>query len=111
MDSKQRETVIKAIPWVKSIDGERPSCDGIKWGMVALKHIYEMYGNPPEGIPEKAHCKNRARWHFRALPSSYARTGNYCTSHLLASGLFHDDKETKRTDKWYDEWKKEHGND
>lgn len=98
----ERDLRIAEIPWVSRFPGEKP-CDGIKWGQVALKHLYRMGGHPPEGIPAKARCKLRAKWHFTALRHKdrvlTGDTGDYCIHHLF-SQIYDHHLEMERYQKW-----------
>jgi hypothetical protein len=88
------------LPWVKQLKGrEAPPCEGIKWGQVSLKHLHSFGGRPAEGIPDRAHCKLKARYTFKALPSSYAKSGKYCWHHL-AQQVNLDEEETARILRW-----------
>lgn len=86
--SKQKDELIAQIPWVRLYKGKQKGCEGIKWKHVALKHLYSMGGREPEGIPDKARCKFRAKWHYTApRPRKYqmtGRTGDYCIHHLFS---------------------------
>lgn len=89
-ERRKRDELIEAIPWVSRVTEDKP-CQGIKWGRVALKHLYPMGGRPAEGIPDRARCKWRAKWHFTALTVAevvdpypgLATTGDYCIHHLF----------------------------
>lgn len=89
-----RDDRLARIPWVSRVSGELP-CEGIKWQLVALKHLYPRGGRQAEGIPERARCKLRAKWHFVALPIGRAKTGNYCLHHLPIAGDVYDDELTR----------------
>jgi hypothetical protein len=45
-------------------------------------------------------CTRTAWWSFSALPSSSAASARYCLVHLHQLGLFYDDQETRRTERW-----------
>lgn len=96
---RNREALISEIPWVERLTEDKP-CQGIKWGKVALKHLYSMGGKPAEGIPDRARCTLRAKWHFTALegPESDVLTGDYCIHHLMVQ--FADHAEMERQRKW-----------
>jgi hypothetical protein len=96
---QNREALIEAIPWVVRLTFDVP-CEGIKWSKVALKHLYSMGGRPAEGIPDRAHCTFRAKWHYTAPddPETYAKTGDYCIHHLMVQ--FDDPVETERYQRW-----------
>lgn len=96
--SRDREALIDAIPWVDRITEDKP-CQGIKWSRVALKHLYSMSNRPAEGIPERARCTFRAKWHFTALPDSDAKSGDYCIHHLMVQ-FATEDQESDRYRKW-----------
>lgn len=98
-----KDDLIAEIPWVKRYTGKPKLCQGIKWKHVALKHLYTLGGKPAEGIPDKARCKFRAKWHFTALrPLKHdmnARTGDYCVHHLF-SEIYSYQREFERYMKW-----------
>lgn len=94
---------LRRLPWVTRIPAT--TCDGLKWGTVALRDLYPWgpgRSNPARGIQERSKCKNIARWHFKPLKKSYAKEGNYCYSHVLSQGVYHDMDEQARTNKWYE---------
>jgi hypothetical protein len=65
-----------------------------------LKALYGRGNKPPvPGLKDKYKCKNRARWKFRALKNSNAKSGVYCWSHLFSCGLYGDMAEYERTSK------------
>lgn len=97
-----RDELIAQIPWVDQREVDGKPCDGIKWGQVALKHLYSMGGRPAEGIPDRARCKLRAKWHFDALPDGEfpaGTTGDYCIHHLF-SQIYDHREELERYQKW-----------
>jgi len=89
----RNEHIYRAIPWVRELD-KKVACDGFCWSRVS--------GRRPRGHPANA-CKVKARWRYRALRNSLARTGNYCTHHLWAHGLFADNPEIDRWHAWAEE--------
>lgn len=99
--AEERLRLLRAVPWVSELDRSTP-CQGVKWSKVALRDLYSIGGKPPRGLEPEAHCKRRARWRFVALEHSHATSGDYCTSHLLAAGLYADNDETERAERWLD---------
>lgn len=101
----ERIHITESIPWVKVVKRDIP-CDGIRWNKVPLKALYDHGGKPATGL-DKYRCKNKAKWSFRALkrPQFPARDGNYCWSHLHSSGLFYNNEETQRFERWYQKWR------
>ena len=97
---EERKALVARIPWVKKLR-EPVACDGIKWSTVALRDLYGTRTTEARGIQDRSRCKKRASWHFRPLKRSDAREGNYCWSHLIYQGLFCDQDEMDRTDKWF----------
>jgi hypothetical protein len=68
------------FPWVRVL--KRPAdCDAIVRSRNAL-------------------CTRTAWWSFSALPSSSAASARYCLVHLHQLGLYADDQEARRTDRW-----------
>lgn len=102
MNTQERQDIIRAMPWVKELSGERPMCEGIKWSLVPLKYFSDE--NSGYEVPDKARCKNKARWAFRALRRSKARSGKYCQHHLMMYLRYCND-ELARTEKF---WKQIH---
>jgi hypothetical protein len=103
-EARERDARIAEIPWVKRYTGKDKKCEGIKWGNVALKHLYTFGDKPAEGIPDKARCKLRAKWHFTALRARKhegfsATTGDYCIHHLF-SIIYSYQREYERYVKW-----------
>lgn len=95
---EERKAILASIPWVDRLEKPKP-CEGYRWSSMPLKAIYTMGGKPPVG-KEKWRCKKLAHWRFRAKRNSWAKTGNYCWSHLFSSGLHHDQIESDRLDEW-----------
>ena len=94
-----------ALPWVKPVKGDVP-CDGVKWGSVALRDLFEMHGNPPRGIQDRARCKRKAKYVFRATKRLRAwdypaTSGSYCGQHL-AMQLSDHQAEKRRADAFFD---------
>ena len=83
-----------ALPWVDRVGPGIP-CEGIRWSKVSIRHIHSMCGEPPEGIPDHAHCSFQAKWHFVALDGddSFATTGNYCWHHLMQQMAHQEEQE------------------
>lgn len=107
---RERDRRIAEIPWIEQLPEPEEWCDGIKWGQVALKHLYSMRGRPAEGIPDRARCKLPAHWHFTAMaeaeikdkyPGQRATTGKYCIHHLF-SQIYDFDHELERYRRWCD---------
>jgi hypothetical protein len=98
--TQEYDAWIATIPWVHPVTGDVP-CMGIKQGQVGVKHLRSVGGRPPEGIPDRARCKRRAKWHFTALISSESTTGSYCRTHL-GSQIDDQGKESARFRKWYE---------
>jgi hypothetical protein len=86
-----------ALPWVKQLKKPVP-CEGIKHSKVALKHVFSMGGRPPEGIPDRARCKNPALYRYTVLKSTYSNSGNYCYSHAVQ--ILVEDTEMARYRRW-----------
>lgn len=99
----ERKLNAERLPWVKRVE-PRP-CEGIKWGTVALRDLYEWGPikdpRPARGIQAKSRCKKQGRWQFTALKKSHARDGVYCYHHLISHGLYCDMDEQDRTSLWY----------
>lgn len=101
------DELLKHVPWVKVLKEEVP-CEGIKWGTVALKDLYDHgpdQSRTARGIQDKSRCKKKARWHYRALKPrgdhrdwGIGTSGNYCWHHL-AQQIQHD-KELRRFNTW-----------
>jgi len=96
----------------------RPSevapCEGVRWSNVsqtALLVARQNGGTEDEvlaRLPERAHCKLKAKWKFRALPPlkdnrwDYpARSGRYCTHHLSVE-IRNSPRESNRMIRWQD---------
>lgn len=79
----ERKELIVKVPWIRKLKKTVP-CEGIKWGKVALRDIYDDMprGTKARGIQPSARCKRQAHWNFKALKRSYATSGNYCYTHL-----------------------------
>ena len=94
------EAEVLALPWVDRVGPGIP-CEGIRWSKVSIRHIHSMCGEPPEGIPDHAHCSFQAKWHFVALDGddSFATTGNYCWHHLKQQMAHQEEQER------YEQWK------
>lgn len=95
---KERKALVAELPWVTLLKKPQERCDGIKYGKVALRDIFEMNGKPPRGIQERARCKRQGWYRFKSLKKSWGTDGVYCYSHL--SQQFHDNDEHKRVDRW-----------
>lgn len=111
MSSKaERQFNMTRLPWVRRLKKPVP-CDGIKWSTVAGKDLWAHGPNqsiPARGIQDRSRCKNNAWWHFKPLKKSHAKEGNFCWSHLISAGIYHDMDEEARTKRWYDKngWEK-----
>ena len=108
-----RQANAARMPWVAILQRPR-ACDGIKWSTVALKDLYEHGPGgsvPARGIQEKSKCKKAGWWRFRSLKRSYARDGVYCWTHLVVQGIYGDEAERTRTDRWLEKngWLDEDG--
>jgi hypothetical protein len=107
MGSEDRKGIHKKflleLPWIEEIEPTEV-CQGLIQKRVALKHVYSMGGRPPEGIPDKARCKYKARYHYLAIENGTEPEGNYCAWHA-GSALFHTQEEMER----YMKWKEENG--
>jgi hypothetical protein len=78
-----RKGWVEALPWVRRL--KKPvSCDGIKWGKVALSDLFARGDKPARGIQDRARCKKNAEWHYKGLESSqlWVTEGNFCWAHL-----------------------------
>lgn len=84
----ERKALVARLPWVKRLTTPQERCDGIKWGKVALGDLYARGGKPARGIQERARCKRRGWYRFKALkrstrfPAPEADSGVYCYDHL-----------------------------
>lgn len=105
--AKARKEFYSNMPRLKPLKKPVP-CDGIKWGTVASKDIFD-YGPldenyrhtiPARGIQERSKCKRMAHWKFTALKISNADSGNYCWTHVVCQGLHGDGVEWNATDNW-----------
>jgi hypothetical protein len=94
----ERLAFLLTIPWVSTLTEPYPTCQGLIHSRIALKHHYSMGGRPPEGIPDKARCKFRARYHYVAGtgPDDHAETGDYCWHHVI--------KALRSDDQRYQQW-------
>lgn len=106
----ERLEVLAATPWITRLKVAVP-CDALRYGKMPLKAVYSMHGKPPTGT-DKYKCKAPAYWRFRALTrvSSYmhpATSGNYCYTHLLFSGIHHNEKEQQRFERWFAKWEEQ----
>ena len=92
---KLRKKFARTVGWLKYVDPAQ-KCDGIKWGTVSLKDLFEHGPHrdplPPRGIQEKSRCRTPAHWVYKALPRYTrdvwvwpAQSGSYCWSHLFAT--------------------------
>lgn len=98
----ERKHNLARLPWVRVLRKPVP-CEGIKWDTVALKDIFRWgpgNQNPPRGIQPKSRCKKLAYWHYKALGSTPAESGNFCFDHL-SSQLFN---EQARVNRWFDRY-------
>lgn len=101
----KRQRIVEMHPRVKRLpDDAIVDCTGIKWGKVSLKHIFSMYGKPAEGMPERIHCKNGARWRFKRRKLDVGPYHNeveyFCWSHLMSRGLYGSMEEEDYTRRW-----------
>lgn len=106
---KERQRIVAEMPWVTRL--LRPtSCDGIKWGRVALRDVFP-WGPPqdlrrPRGIPEKARCRRTAWWSIRLVRAyrvrgdGESRRARFCWQHLVDEGLYGNESEATRTRRW-----------
>lgn len=85
---------VARLPWVTRMTEPVP-CEGFM-SHTPLKALYQMGGKPPVGL-DRYRCRNVARWHFRALPDSGARDGDYCWPHLINRCLYGNEMEEART--------------
>lgn len=105
--------LILEVPWITEVTDGR-MCTGLKWSKISLKHIHSRQLRdgtirPAEGIPDKARCKFKARFHFEAgTDKDYtdpfwamtAHTGDYCIHHVISAGLYYSMAEEERTERW-----------
>lgn len=61
------------------------------------KGMRRMTPEEYEALRVKWMCKNSARWSYRALKKSWAKSGTFCWSHLLSNI---DMDEEARIDRW-----------
>ena len=116
-----RKRFLASLPWITVLDDmprlgkNLPMCQGIKWGKVALSDIYN-HGpkgqTPPRGIQDRAKCKHRAHWRFKAKGSRSkyawpAKSGDYCWFHLVQQS--YNKVEQARWDAAWEDWKTKEG--
>jgi hypothetical protein len=110
----EREQLISRLPYVRELSQRErdqlssPRCEQYRYSKMPMKALRPWgpgHANPPTD-KEKYRCKNSARWSFKALRSSFARDGLFCTTHLIHSCLFGDMDEEARTNKWFDRFEK-----
>lgn len=85
-------------------------CQGIKWGTVALRDIFDMHGRPARGFKDSSRCKRRAQMIYtRSDGTEFAG----CWTHLESgwksmSGRTRDehDRELARVTRAYNKWVK-----
>lgn len=80
MNKAEREALIARHPRVKRLAA------GVQCTAITFK--------------AKRQCRNTALWRFRALPTSWARDGHYCTEHLGQRGIYNDWREAAATERW-----------
>lgn len=103
---KKRREFLLGMPfvtWVKKAQ----RCEGIKWGEVPLKALYNHGPNrslPPEGL-EKYRCKLNGHYKFRARRVKYpeSKSGTYCMQHLYTQ--LWTNTEQPRFTAYYENWK------
>jgi hypothetical protein len=101
----ERKELVARMPWILRRKVAVP-CDGIKWGAVALRDLYNWGPkdkNPPRGIQDRARCKLQAEWHISMLdwhitPAGFARAADFCWHHLIA--FMYEPGEDDRVNKW-----------
>lgn len=93
-----RKRVIARMPWAVRLLIPAEHCDGIKWGTVALKDLYEhgprSNPSPARGIQERSKCKRRGEWQYVAAKprdpyTHVATSGTYCWTHMWSEILNH----------------------
>ena len=107
---KERKDLLARLPWVTRLSPSAPEhrCEGIKWGKVAVSDLYPRGDKPARGIQERAHCKRRGWFRFRALkargnyPPIPGKSGVYCYDHLCMQIGDHE-KERARFDRWLEQ--------
>jgi len=74
-----------------------------------LKALYKMSSKHvfDPTLKDKYACKNPARWVFKALKNSDAKSGTYCMSHLLSQ--FQTNVEHPRITRYWKRWREIHG--
>lgn len=93
---------IQTLPYVRRlVTDER--CEAFKWSSMSLKVAHDPI------LREKYRCKHEAKYVFRSLKNSFARDGKYCLTHLWVAGLQGDWYEEDRTMKYWDKFRKSHG--
>lgn len=92
--ARRRRETAEAIPWVRRLRRPR-ECGGFM-SHTPLKAVFGTL----EQRAARPRCRNRAWWHFTALRRSWARSGDYCWSHLVSRGLYGDALEEARTERW-----------
>lgn len=85
-----RRAMVVQFPWVRALR-KQVDCEGVIASRVSR--------NRPRGSAGTM-CARKAGWHFDALPSSWASSGNYCMTHLMVYGLDHDEGERQRVDRY-----------
>lgn len=107
----RRKNAFAELPWVKKLKNPAPQCEGIKWGQVALRDIFEhgprATPTPPRGIPEKARCKRRAAFRYSLTPKNrplrtvkgWVHEANLCWTHASIV-LYDNDQQYARLKAW-----------
>lgn len=96
----ERKALVTRLPWVTALPSTTEHrCEGIKWGKMSLRDARS------DAVPERAHCKRRGWYRFRALkprgnyPPPEATSGVYCYDHLVMQISDHE-KEHERLLRW-----------
>lgn len=99
----ERKALFARLPWVRLLPegGVEHRCEGIKWSHMSLKAGRTYYREGLASVPERARCKRRGWYRFRALKNQ-GTSGVYCYDHLTMQIGDHD-REHARLRRWLEQ--------
>lgn len=77
MKPANRRARFAELPWVRMLRGDRPRCEGIKWGTVAMKDLFAHGVRdtvPARGIQESSRCRRPAEFAYRFTQTTMAQS-------------------------------------
>lgn len=107
---EERKALLARLPWVTRLPSSAAEhrCEGIKWSHMSLAAGRAYHREGRSELPERARCKRRGWYRFRALkprgkyPPVEATSGVYCYDHVAIQIGDHE-KEHARLTRWLEQ--------